>query len=142
MIFNRVTYLHRFYARISRDGPQRKRFNVKKFAEKYNLEGPLAGNFMRVEYDDNVPAYAKLLGFWGYRAILIDQLTKDILFLLIFRWWYEHIACTKTWLPIYNENGENDINKCFHKTIVIGEKSVDSFIFFVDSCYKYKTYPI
>ncbi|OAD51926.1 Phosphatidylethanolamine-binding protein like protein F40A3.3, partial [Eufriesea mexicana] len=47
----------------NRDGPQRKRFNVKKFAEKYNLEGPIAGNFMRSEYDDNVPTYAKLLGF-------------------------------------------------------------------------------
>ncbi|CAK9824841.1 OV-16 antigen [Anthophora retusa] len=47
----------------TRDGPQRKRFNVKKFAEKYSLEGPIAGNFMRVEYDDNVPTYAKELGF-------------------------------------------------------------------------------
>lgn len=46
-----------------RDGPQRKRFNIKKFAEKYSLEGPIAGNFMRAEYDDNVPTYAKLLGF-------------------------------------------------------------------------------
>ncbi|XP_033344378.1 protein D2-like [Bombus vosnesenskii] len=46
----------------NRDGPQRRRFNIKKFAEKYNLEGPIAGNFMWVEYDDNVPTYAKLLG--------------------------------------------------------------------------------
>ncbi|XP_003705914.1 protein D2 [Megachile rotundata] len=47
----------------NRDGQRRKRFSAKKFAEKYNLEGPLSGNFMKVEYDDNVPAYAKLLGF-------------------------------------------------------------------------------
>ncbi|CAK9794598.1 OV-16 antigen [Anthophora plagiata] len=47
----------------TRDGPLRKRFNIKKFAEKYSLEGPIAGNFMRVEYDDNVPTYAKELGF-------------------------------------------------------------------------------
>ncbi|XP_076651401.1 protein D2 [Halictus rubicundus] len=47
----------------NRDGQQRRRFSIKKFAEKYNLEGPIAGNFMRAEYDDNVPKYAKLLGF-------------------------------------------------------------------------------
>ncbi|CAL7938127.1 unnamed protein product [Xylocopa violacea] len=47
----------------NRDGPRRKRFNIKKFAEKYDLEGPIAGNFMRVEYDDNVPKYSALLGF-------------------------------------------------------------------------------
>lgn len=47
----------------TRDGQRRRRFSAKKFAEKYNLEGPLAGNFMKVEYDDNVPGYSKLLGF-------------------------------------------------------------------------------
>ncbi|XP_076631635.1 protein D2 [Colletes latitarsis] len=47
----------------NRDGPQRKRFSIKKFAEKYSLEGPIAGNFMIAEYDDNVPKYSKLLGF-------------------------------------------------------------------------------
>ncbi|XP_033321292.1 protein D2 [Megalopta genalis] len=47
----------------NRDGQQRRRFSIKKFAEKYNLEGPIAGNFMKAEYDDNVPKYAKLLGF-------------------------------------------------------------------------------
>jgi len=46
-----------------RDGAQRKRFSIKKFAEKYNLEGPIAGNFMLAEYDDNVPAYHKRLNF-------------------------------------------------------------------------------
>ncbi|EFN79392.1 OV-16 antigen [Harpegnathos saltator] len=44
------------------DGSQRKRFSIKKFAEKYNLESPIAGNFMTAEYDDNVPAYHKHLG--------------------------------------------------------------------------------
>ncbi|GAB1860336.1 OV-16 antigen [Camponotus japonicus] len=43
------------------DGSQRKRFSIKKFAEKYNLEGPIAGNFMLAEYDDNVPLYHKRL---------------------------------------------------------------------------------
>ncbi|XP_031847462.1 protein D2 [Nomia melanderi] len=47
----------------NRDGQQRRRFSIKKFAEKYSLEGPIAGNFMVAEYDDNVPKYAKLLGF-------------------------------------------------------------------------------
>ncbi|XP_017889771.1 protein D2-like [Ceratina calcarata] len=47
----------------NRDGLLRLRFNVKKFAEKYNLEGPIAGNFLRAEYDDNVPTFSKLLGF-------------------------------------------------------------------------------
>lgn len=62
VIFNRAIFISALFTNF-RDGAQRKRFNVKKFAEKYNLEGPIAGNFMRVEYDDNVPAYAKLLGF-------------------------------------------------------------------------------
>lgn len=44
-----------------RDGSQRKRFSIKKFAEKYNLEGPIAGNFMKAEYDDNVPSYHRHL---------------------------------------------------------------------------------
>ncbi|XP_015432448.1 PREDICTED: protein D2-like [Dufourea novaeangliae] len=47
----------------NRDGQRRTRFSIKKFAEKYNLEGPIAGNFMKVEYDENVPKYSKLLGF-------------------------------------------------------------------------------
>ncbi|XP_034179735.2 protein D1 [Osmia lignaria lignaria] len=47
----------------NRDGPQRRRFSIKKFAEKYDLEGPIAGNYLMAEYDDNVPAYSKLLGF-------------------------------------------------------------------------------
>ncbi|KAI4492287.1 hypothetical protein M0802_009868 [Mischocyttarus mexicanus] len=46
----------------NRDGRFRSRFSTKKFVEKYNLEGPIAGNFMRVEYDDNVPSYHKRLG--------------------------------------------------------------------------------
>ncbi|KOC59142.1 Phosphatidylethanolamine-binding protein like protein F40A3.3 [Habropoda laboriosa] len=46
----------------TRDGSLRKRFNIKKFAEKYSLDGPIAGNFMKAEYDDNVPIYAKQSG--------------------------------------------------------------------------------
>lgn len=46
----------------NRDGRFRGRFSTKKFVEKYNLEGPLAGNYMRAEYDDNVPSYHKRLG--------------------------------------------------------------------------------
>lgn len=45
------------------DGPRRKRFSIKKFAEKYNLEGPIAGNFFLAEYDENVPGFQKRMGF-------------------------------------------------------------------------------
>jgi len=60
---HRVTgyLITRFISFDYRDGSQRKRFSIKKFAEKYNLEGPIAGNFMVAEYDDNVPAYHKRL---------------------------------------------------------------------------------
>lgn len=58
-IFNDTSYLFI----DCRDGPQRRRFNVKRFAEKYNLEGPIAGNFLVAGYDDNVPAYHRHLGF-------------------------------------------------------------------------------
>lgn len=62
--FLRVTFPQLYQASVLdfRDGPQRKRFSIKKFAEKYNLEGPIAGNFMRVGYDDNVPQYSKRMG--------------------------------------------------------------------------------
>ncbi|XP_046750050.1 protein D3-like [Diprion similis] len=47
----------------ARDGKQRMRYSVRKFAEKYNLEGPIAGNFYRAQYDDYVPNVHKQLGF-------------------------------------------------------------------------------
>lgn len=42
----------------------RNRFSIKKFAQKYNLEGPIAGNFMRAKYDDYVPTALKQLGIY------------------------------------------------------------------------------
>ncbi|XP_066595666.1 protein D3-like [Prorops nasuta] len=47
----------------ARDGQGRRRFSVKKFAEKYNLEGPIAGNYFKAQYDSNVPEYQRALGF-------------------------------------------------------------------------------
>lgn len=41
---------------------RRNRFSVKKFAKKYNLEGPLAGNFFKAQYDSYVPEAHKQIG--------------------------------------------------------------------------------
>lgn len=38
-------------------------FSTKKFAEKYKLGNPVAGNFFQAQYDDSVPAVHKQLGF-------------------------------------------------------------------------------
>ncbi|XP_043482457.1 protein D1-like isoform X2 [Leptopilina heterotoma] len=48
--------------RLSNRDKMRSRFSIKKFAQKYNLEGPIAGNFMRAKYDDYVPTALKQLG--------------------------------------------------------------------------------
>uniref|UniRef100_A0A0N5C895 Phosphatidylethanolamine-binding protein n=1 Tax=Strongyloides papillosus TaxID=174720 RepID=A0A0N5C895_STREA len=44
----------------SRDG--RLKWNVKEFSKKYNLEGPLYGNFYQAQYDDYVPTLHAQLG--------------------------------------------------------------------------------
>ncbi|XP_019870681.2 protein D2-like [Aethina tumida] len=44
-------------------GSNRGNFSVRKFAKKYNLGNPIAGNFFQAEYDDYVPKlYAQLKG--------------------------------------------------------------------------------
>ncbi|XP_011494666.1 PREDICTED: protein D2-like [Ceratosolen solmsi marchali] len=50
--------------RIGNRDKRRNRFSVKKFAEKYNLEGPIAGNFMKAQYDDYVPIAHKQIGIY------------------------------------------------------------------------------
>lgn len=45
------------------DGKSRGNFSAKKFAEKYKLGNPIAGNFYQAQYDDSVPALHKQLGF-------------------------------------------------------------------------------
>ncbi|XP_034936951.1 protein D2-like [Chelonus insularis] len=49
--------------RIGNRDKRRNRFSIKKFAQKYNLEGPIAGNFFRAEYDDYVSTIHRQLGF-------------------------------------------------------------------------------
>ncbi len=39
----------------------RQRFNTREFLKKYNLGKPLAGNFFRAEYDEQVPKNWALL---------------------------------------------------------------------------------
>uniref|UniRef100_A0AAR5PTH2 Phosphatidylethanolamine-binding protein n=1 Tax=Dendroctonus ponderosae TaxID=77166 RepID=A0AAR5PTH2_DENPD len=41
---------------------QRANFSVRNFAKKYNLEGPIAGNFYLAEWDSHVPIVHKQLG--------------------------------------------------------------------------------
>lgn len=45
------------------DGRGRGKFSAKKFANKYKLNNPIAGNFYQAQYDDTVPALHKQLGF-------------------------------------------------------------------------------
>ncbi|KOB66777.1 Phosphatidylethanolamine-binding protein, partial [Operophtera brumata] len=51
------TGIHRY---VSIDG--RAAFSTKKFAEKYNLGSPVAGNFYRAKFDQYVPLLYKSLG--------------------------------------------------------------------------------
>lgn len=47
---------------IFRSGANRAKFSIAKFAKKYNLGAPVAGNFYQAEYDDYVPELYKQLG--------------------------------------------------------------------------------
>ncbi|CAD6244710.1 GSCOCG00013434001-RA-CDS [Cotesia congregata] len=46
----------------NRSGNNRAKFSISKFAEKYNLGAPIAGNFYQAAYDDYVPILYKQLG--------------------------------------------------------------------------------
>ncbi|CAH1128979.1 unnamed protein product [Ceutorhynchus assimilis] len=43
-------------------GDKRPKFSIKQFAQKYSLEGPIAGNFFQAEWDEYVPILYKQLG--------------------------------------------------------------------------------
>lgn len=45
-----------------RSGDKRGGFSIRKFAEKYKLGDPIAGNFYQAQYDDYVPILYKQLG--------------------------------------------------------------------------------
>lgn len=45
-----------------RSGDNRGKFSIRKFAQKYNLGNPVAGNFYQAEWDDYVPILYKQLG--------------------------------------------------------------------------------
>ncbi|KAF7382915.1 hypothetical protein HZH66_013317 [Vespula vulgaris] len=46
----------------NRSGDNRGKFSIKKFANKYNLGDPIAGNMYQAEFDDYVPILYKQLG--------------------------------------------------------------------------------
>lgn len=46
----------------NRSGDNRAGFSIRKFAEKYKLGDPIAGNLYQAEYDDYVPILYKQLG--------------------------------------------------------------------------------
>ncbi|CAB3219863.1 unnamed protein product [Arctia plantaginis] len=46
----------------NKSGANRAMFSIAKFAKKYNLGDPVAGNFYQAEYDDYVPLLYKQLG--------------------------------------------------------------------------------
>lgn len=45
-----------------RSAEHRGKFSIRKFAEKYNLGQPIAGNLYQAQYDDYVPKLYKQLG--------------------------------------------------------------------------------
>ncbi|XP_044583154.1 protein D1-like [Cotesia glomerata] len=47
--------------RIGNRDKRRNRFSIRKFADKYNLEGPIAGNYFIAQFDDAVPLIHKQL---------------------------------------------------------------------------------
>ena len=47
----------------NKSAENRPNFSTKKFAEKYNLGKPIAGNFYQASFDDYVPILHKQLGF-------------------------------------------------------------------------------
>lgn len=49
--------------RHSNTDPARGNFSTEKFAKKYNLGNPIAGNFYLAEFDESVPLLRKKLGF-------------------------------------------------------------------------------
>ncbi len=45
-----------------RSAEKRDKFSIRKFAAKYNLRQPIAGNVYQTQYDDYVPILYKQLG--------------------------------------------------------------------------------
>lgn len=45
-----------------RSADNREKFSIAKFAKKYNLGNPVAGNLYQAQYDDYVPLLYKQLG--------------------------------------------------------------------------------
>lgn len=52
-----------FFLVFYRSGEGRGGFSIAKFAAKYSLGDPVAGNFYQAKYDDYVPKLYKQLGF-------------------------------------------------------------------------------
>lgn len=50
------------YNFVHRSADNRGGFKISKFAEKYKLGNPVAGNFYQAQYDDYVPQLYKQLG--------------------------------------------------------------------------------
>lgn len=55
-------YLLYFNFFLFRSAEKREKFSIAKFALKYNLGNPVAGNFYQAQYDDYVPVLYKQLG--------------------------------------------------------------------------------
>jgi len=51
-----------FFIIFFRSAEKREKFSIAKFALKYNLGNPVAGNFYQAQYDDYVPLLYKQLG--------------------------------------------------------------------------------
>ncbi|KAF7995061.1 hypothetical protein HCN44_004533 [Aphidius gifuensis] len=57
-----ITFTER---RLGTHDKSRSRFSIKKFADKYNLEGPIAGNYFLAQYDTQVDAIRRQIGIYS-----------------------------------------------------------------------------
>lgn len=60
-----------------RSGDGRGKFSIKKFAAKYSLGQPIAGNLYQAEWDDYVPLLYKQL---GAQVLRLNAIVMDIYF--------------------------------------------------------------
>lgn len=65
LVFKQTGKLEFDEPRHSNTDGNRAGFSTKNFAQKYNLSGPIAGNFFQAKFDDSVPELHRQLGIGG-----------------------------------------------------------------------------
>lgn len=62
MLIHIIKHLYFSILKKIRSAEKREKFSIAKFAVKYDLGNPVAGNFYQAQYDDYVPLLYKQLG--------------------------------------------------------------------------------